>query len=626
MVQRTPRDEREWRSMVEHGIREARQGIRPLIAAAIGTVTDTIEETNTRRPTHPIELTYQTALYLDSYGRQRVRFMLDFPDVTKATDGTDITVESYELWGLPDLTVLLDQTTDAVAGLAAPGLTIPGLAATEANMEIGTSGNPWSLRATSAESAFRSDGYLPRSLWRFRARAIGLNTATPGEWSDEITVQMLMDTVPPPQPTAPVLTVQRGTITATWDGQAVTGAMPADFKYAILAHGTDTSPTFEIARFGRNGGFKVVANIPYYDPQFFRLQAVDESGNKSPWSEQAVGYTEPLVDADIILSTIDGATTYLKNIDAGVSILPNTIITQHLVVTEEMTAAIANFLHVRADMLEANEIWADAAWFGVADAILVRSDMFEGKAFMGGTFTGMLFQTDIEALTGIKMDSTGIVAWNPGGELTFQLSALTGDVDILGTFQIGRIDEPYVLLTKDAWSIWPGIRFKVQDPDLDYQPTMFAVGSETELSNLELGDLMVMGGQDVANTSPRGELKIGGRGTDIHLGRYWTDNGISNQIRFYEDGGTGIFGYLKTDNAGGSFRTSDTPQTNIAAGTFTVPVVPPVSGLYSPAPIPDGIAPVSFATRSITASGYEIVFSGPADNLTSFRSLCAWRP
>jgi hypothetical protein len=620
MVSQTPRDEREWRSAVERGIRDARAGMRPLITAAIGTVTDVIEGNTSRRPTHPIELTYQTALYIDSYGRQRVRFMLDFPDVTKATDGTDITIERYELWGLSDLTALLEATTDAVAGLAAPGLTIPGLAATPSNLAVGDETNPWHLRATSGESFFRADGFIPRSLWRFRARAIGASTITPGEWSDEVTVQMLADAVPPPQPSPPVLTVQRGTITATWDGLSVSGAMPADFQYCILAHGTDTSPTFEIARFGRGGGFKVVANIPYYDPQFFRLQAVDETGNKSPWSEQAVAYTEPLVDADIILSTIDAAVTHLKNINAGVSILPNTIITEHLVVTEEMTAAIANFLHVRADMMEVNEIWADAAWFGVADAILVRSDMFEGKAFMGGTFTGMLFQTDVEALTGIKWDSSGIQAWNPGGELTFQVSALTGDADILGTFQIGRVDEPYLLLTKNAWGIWPGIRFKVEDPDLDYQPTIFAAADNIGVTGWGLGDLVVLGGQLDANSSPRAQLRIGNRGGSTTLTRV-DGAGTLNGIRLDTDGGTALFGHLKMTLAGSTFNWTGTPQTALAAGTWTIPVTPPAYGVYWPQITCDGLAPVSFVSRSITASGYEIVFSGPADNNTAFHSL-----
>lgn len=624
MVQRAPRDEREWRALVERQLREATSGIRPLVDAAVGTIVDQIDTSSDLHPTAPIELTYQTSLYLDSEGRWQVRFMLDFPDVTKSTTAVDIQIEQYELWGRPVSGMLLALTTDAVAGLAAPGATLPGLASTPANMEIANLDLPWQLQSVNAESYFRVDGFEPGTLWEFRARAIGRGMATPGNWSIVVQVQMLADTVPPSQPTAPILTVQRGTITATWDGQAVTGAMPADFRYAILAHGTDTSPTHEIARFGRGGGFKVVANIPYYDPQFFRLKAVDEAGNESPWSEQAVAYTSPLVDADVILSTIDAAQTHLKNIDAGVSILPNTIITEHLVVTEEMTAAIANFLHVRADMLEANEIWADSAWFGVADAILVRSDMFEGKAFTGGTFTGTLFQTDIEDVTGLKMDGLGIRAWNPGGELTLHIDAYTGDVDILGTFQVGRINEPYVLLDKNIWSTWPGVRFKVQDT-LAFHPTLFAVGGGGgEVYSWEVGDFITLGSQLVANSSPRSELVLGAKGRLVKLGREWSGT-TANDIRFESDGGTSIRGYLKTNYTNSTFRPVDTTTTANAAGYWTVPVTPPPFGAYWPTVNPDGLAPVTFATRNITASGFEIHYSGPANNSTSFHGMMFWR-
>ena len=622
MAARAPRDEREWRALIERQLRDATTGIRPLVNAAVGTIVDQIDTTSALHPTAPIELTYQTAMYLDSEGRWRVRFLMDFPDVTKSTTAVDIQVEQYELWGRPVSGMLLALTTDAVAGLAAPGATLPGLASTPANRAIADLDLPWQLQSINGESFFRADGYEPGVLWEFRARAIGRGMATPGEWSAIIQVQMLADSTPPSQPTAPILTVQRGTITATWDGQAVTGAMPADFRYAILAHGTDTSPTHEIARFGRGGGFKVVANIPYYDPQFFRLKAVDEAGNESPWSEQAVAYTTPLVDKDIILSTIDAAQTYLKNIDAGVSILPNTIITEHLVVTEEMTAAIANFLHVRADMLEVNEIWADAAWFGVADAILVRSDMFEGKAFTGGTFTGTLFQTDIEDVTGMKMDDRGIRAWNPGGELTLDIDAFTGDVDILGTFQVGRINEPYVLLDKNIWNTWPGIRFKVMDT-LAFHPTVFAIGTTHE--SWTLGDFIVMGSQLTANATPRSELVLGSKGRLVKLGREWAGSQV-NEIRFESDGSTVIRGWLKTDYTSSAFKYFDTSQTSGASGHWTVYVTPPPIGWYYPQPVPDGVGPVSWATRNITPSSFEIPFSNAADNATSFHGIMNWRP
>lgn len=435
MTSNSPRNMSDWMRIQERSAVNLR-GLASTIRSSVLVIKEEVDEISGRQPTHPIELTFQTALYSEIDSRLRVRFLLDFPDVIKGTDGKAMAIESYELWGRDVTTSLLARTTPAVAGGAVPGLTLPGLAMTP-SVRAAEEDNfrPWALLATSPESAFRAEDFTPGTLWEFKARAIGVRTTTAGRFSASVTVEMEEDTTPPPQPTAPTLTVSRGTITVRWDGQGVGGPMPADFKYAVLSHGTASSPTLEIARFGRVGGFTVVAPSGYYLPQFFRLQAVDESGNRGPWSEQAVGYTTPLVDKDIILSTIDAAKTHLINVDAGVSILPNTVITEHLVVTEEMTAALANFLHVKADMLEVNEIWADTAWFGAADAILVRSDMFVGKTFEGGQFTltqGGKFQTSVEELRGIKITELGMSAWSQSGVRTFNLDATTAALSVFG--------------------------------------------------------------------------------------------------------------------------------------------------------------------------------------------------
>jgi hypothetical protein len=446
---------REWMKSVERQLALS-TGIPRLVADTIQIVREEQVAQDVRHPTAPIELTYQTAYFIDPQGRRRSRLLLDFPDVTKATDGTDITVDRYELWGRDETQTLLARTTSAVPGIAEPGITLPGLAATPWNIALEEEPNPWEQVSTNPGSFFRSEGFIPGSVWRFRVRAIGLGMATPGEWSIEILVQMLEDETPPPQPSPPTAVADRGTITVSWDGQSVLGPMPADFKYAILAHGTDSSPTHEIARFGRVGGFTVVADIPYYDPQFFRLAAVDESGNMGPWSEQAVAYTTPLVDRDIILSTIDAAKTHLINIHAGVSILPNTIITEHLVVTEEMTAAIANFLEVNVDMLDANEIWADELWVGLADAKLVRADMFVGKEFFGGTFTGATFQTSVEEYSGLTWDATGLRAYNAAGTETFSVSAANGLVTTVGRIYTSVAGKPGIAMVPPADS-WNGL-------------------------------------------------------------------------------------------------------------------------------------------------------------------------
>lgn len=435
------RDMPEYLRKLEREIASARRAPIQIVGNAIEVIRVEQAERDARKPTAPIELTYQTATYFSGKGYPAVRFIMDFPDVTKATDGTDITIDRYELWGREVTPGLLGITTSAVPGLAAPGLTVPGLAATYEllQQQAQSSNTKFDLIINSPTSSFRADDFVPGSVWEFKARAIGVNTITAGNFSAVVTVQMLADTTVPPQPTPPVVRSERGQLVVTHDGQAVTGAMPGDMSYLSLAHGGDAQPTEEVARFGRTGGVHVQTGVEYYDPRFFRVRAIDESGNAGPWSAVATGYAEPMVDKDIILSDIDGAVTHLRNINAGVSILPDTIIAEHLLVTEDMTAKIASFLEVKADMIDVNDLWADNAFFGLADALLVRSDMFVGKAFEGGIFTTTLggkFQTNPEDLKGVKIQETGIQAWNSSsGEMTFDLSAATGNMTATGIFQ-----------------------------------------------------------------------------------------------------------------------------------------------------------------------------------------------
>lgn len=457
----TPRTFGEWQRNVERSLAESRRGPVQLIGAVREQV-EQVEQITVRTPTKPVEVTWQTSLYTAPIGgtplQQPValrpvttaRVVFDFPDVTKATDGTDITVQAYELWGYDDTPDILDLTVSATPGLAVPGMVVPGLVHSPANRAAVDYPKTFKLLATSVTSSLREDGLTPGRTYVFKIRAIGEGTIQPGQFTSEYRVTMAADTTPPNQAVAPVVRSDRGQLIVTWVGVTVNGALPADFDHAELAQGPESSPTNVVAQFGRAGGEYIAPDLAYYDVQYFRVRIVDDSGNIGPWSEQAFGYATPLVDTDVILSEIDAAKTHLKNVDAGVSILPNTILTEHLVVTESMSAAIGQFLHLKAGQIDVNDLWADDAFFGSAQALLVRSDMFVGRAFEGGTFTltqGGTFQTSVLSERGVKIDETGIHAWNPVGLQTYDLQAATGDVVAVGTF----------------WTDFSGTRVRVGD-------------------------------------------------------------------------------------------------------------------------------------------------------------------
>jgi hypothetical protein len=490
----TPRDMREWMRTVERRLavaqRSGSQVAHAITRKELGNLKKEVETDRTRRPAPPVEIELQSAFYMNPDGVVKVRVIFDFPDVTMAMDGRPIEVRGYELWGYNATPSILEGKVPSYPGMAGPGHTFPGmrpLASTHISGNIAyhsglTSSypgraapgvfypgalkttlptTPWKLMAAGTESTFRIEDFIPGSVWNMRLRAIGLYSP-PGMWSEQFNVHMLEDDEPLPQPTAPTAVADRGVIRVSWDGQAVTGTMPADFSYAQLAGGNAANPINEIWQFPRGGGFFIHANVPYYEWQHYRVRAVDESGNVSPWSSGVQAMTSPLVNEDIILSEIDGAETTLRNIDAGISIKDDTVIARHLKATVDLSAKVGRFLKVDVGMLKANEIWADEAWLGFADAYLIKSDMFVGKQFFGGTFTldfdnvgGFAhgaFQTHYSERVGVKMTREGIVAYGvgangvPNGVETVRIDSATGDITALGgrftgsTIQTSNLD------------------------------------------------------------------------------------------------------------------------------------------------------------------------------------------
>lgn len=420
---RPARDQREW---IQQQERKDDQALRAVRRQVTGLKTAIVEgevvppvPVDSRTPTNPVELVYDTALYLGVTNRWLGRLIVDFPDVIKATDGSTIEVEVYELWG----TKVQANYETAYPGTSYPDTMYPGSDKAFGDEPATT----YTLMDISSESSFRTDDFTVGDQWRFRVRAVSKNGFY-GLWSTQFSIFFLGDDTPPGQPVPPVAIARRGVISVTHNGMAVTGPMPADFKYMILAEGPASSPVTEVARWGRRGGQYVSTGVPYYEVRHFRARAVDESGNFGPWSESVIAYTTPLVDKDIIISELDAARTHLINIDAGVSILENSVIAEHLVATESMTAKFAQFLEVKADMIDVNSLWTDELFVGVADAVLVRSDMFEGKYFDGGVFRGTEFRTNVEEFRGLTWDEGGLSAYSAGGVRTVRIEASTGDL------------------------------------------------------------------------------------------------------------------------------------------------------------------------------------------------------
>lgn len=273
--------------MVERKLAANKNGPRIAIDHAnrvADVVREELESYKGLTPAAPVEVTFQTSLYIDLNKRQRGIATFDFPDVVFSIDGTPITVNRYEIYGQ----------------LQGPD-PLP----------------PFRLMNTSAQSSIYATDLLPGSSWLFRIRALSDGIIRPGLWSPDYAVTVVADSTPPPQPSAPVAVAVSGGVKVTWDGLAAGGGvMPGDFDHVELAFGTTSSPTTVVDTF-YGASFSIIPKSAYNTTHFFRLRAVDTSGNASPWSVQSTAIPVPLVDGDIILSAIDAAVTAITNIGAS---------------------------------------------------------------------------------------------------------------------------------------------------------------------------------------------------------------------------------------------------------------------------------------------------------------------
>jgi len=281
----TPRDTREWMRTVERGLLNARGAASSIAGAVVEKrLDDYATEVNNDRnrvPAPPIELTSQTYIALGANKRFQAGVIVDFPDVTIGNDALPMAIEQYELWG-----------------------------------RTGTAN--FVLLTTNVESALQWFGAEPGSVWNFKVRARGTLAVKPGVFSSVISVTMLNDTTAPGQPSTPTLSTQGKTMTIKWDGKvAGGGSMPLDLDYVSLAAGNAASPTTEVFRMPPGPSLFVDTGMAYNTPRYYRLQAVDTSGNRSAWSAQVSGVAAPLVDDDVILATIDAAETEIINIGAA---------------------------------------------------------------------------------------------------------------------------------------------------------------------------------------------------------------------------------------------------------------------------------------------------------------------
>lgn len=168
-------------------------------------------------------------------------------------------------------------------------------------------GAPWAVvRETDDTTVDHAPLTVGESI-QVRVRARGRYAYYLGEWSAPVTLTVASDTTPPPVPSAPIVSARLGVVQVEWNGLAAGGGsgIPIDFARVEVAVGTTSLPTTVRGQILRAGGMAHINGLPYNTPHWVRLRAVDQSGNASAWSTAVQTSVTPLVDADLIGSTVD---------------------------------------------------------------------------------------------------------------------------------------------------------------------------------------------------------------------------------------------------------------------------------------------------------------------------------
>lgn len=233
-------------------------------------ITPIPEGPDPRQPAAPTGLAVTNVVYLDAFGQHRVRINASWAAVTTATDGTDLEIASYELWGQPQ-----GHTPAAV----------------------------WRRITSSTSTEAQWQPFSPGETWLFTVRALGVTTIEPGVQSAPVTVTMGHDTDPPPVPEAATVTADMGGMTIDWSGLAVGGIqMPPDFDHADLEVQVGAGPWLVRGRLTGRSSMSLTG-LTYGVTHNVRLRAFDLTGNASGYSAVVSATPRQVVatDLDVVL-------------------------------------------------------------------------------------------------------------------------------------------------------------------------------------------------------------------------------------------------------------------------------------------------------------------------------------
>lgn len=325
------------------------------------------------------------------------------------------TTQTYiDVWGVPKSSVMVSFVHD---GKDEKGLTVE-LDRFSVQYRRGDSG-PWTELFV-LESTLRSGSYPALDtlgndgevqLYQFRVLAYARN-GTLSDPSTIIDVWTKQDTTVPEVPSKPIAFAHGATFTIETDHRTWNNLVRTenDYSHAVVEMATAANAsTWHDAGIILKDHKTLTLAGQGYGNRWFRLVAVDTSGNRSQPSTTAVAQTKPLVETDYLLRELDGA-----------KITDNSIVTRSLKVTEDMMAKLLTVYEIKAGDIDVNNLTADYGFIqsfkaNVLTANIITGSMIKGDAIDGKTITGARIRS---AASGerVEMTNEGIRALDADGK------------------------------------------------------------------------------------------------------------------------------------------------------------------------------------------------------------------
>lgn len=285
--------------------------------------------------------------------------------------------------------------------------------------------------------------------------------ATASHTTDQLTGDI--DLYPP---TNPVATSRLGTITVTWDGNLKTGAStttaaPADVVllkiYVDTSSGSFTPSSSNLAKsvrvWGSDGGFDVLTDLTYNTTYYIKITVVNTSGFESDPSGVVSAQVSPLVDADIVNSTlsnwpfnggvvpagalasgaINASNMFGSDVVVQSAIAANAIGADQIAAgsviagkigANAVTAATIAAGSISADKITTNAVTADKINAGAITAVKISAGAIETDKLAANAITADKITAG--AITAVKLDAESVTADKLESDLTLSNIIKTG--------------------------------------------------------------------------------------------------------------------------------------------------------------------------------------------------------